>query len=130
MLPNTQLTLISVVLALAVGGIVTNDISGKLLRKLRLTQRTSRSSLWEDTFHNYGGVILVELGDGRRVEGWVHYYSDEPTPASLFLEKAAWVADDNTLIPIDGPGILITQELGIRTIEFLRWTVEPEKSGG
>jgi|ERR1700730_11920756 len=128
--PLAKLALISVVLALAVGGIVTNDISGKLFRKLRLTQRTSRSSVWGDTFHEYSGVILVELGDGRRVEGWVRYYSDEPTPASLFLENAAWVTDENTLIPIDGPGILITQELGIRSIEFLRWTVEPEKSGG
>jgi hypothetical protein len=128
--PLAELTLISIVLALAVGGIVTNDILGKLFRKLRLTQRTSRSSVWADTFHEHSGVILVELGDGRRVEGWVRYYSDEPAPASLFLEKAAWVTDANDLVPIDGSGILITQELGIRTIEFLRWTVqseEPEK---
>lgn len=127
--PLAELTLISVVLALAVGGLVTNDISGKAFRKLRLTQRTSRSSVWGDTFHEFGGVILVELGDGRRVEGWVRYYSDEPTPASLFLEKAAWVTDEDTLVPIDGAGILITQELGIRTIEFLRWTVQSEEPG-
>lgn len=92
---------------------------------VELQPKTSRSSVWGDTFHEYCGVILVELGDGRRIEGWVRYYSDEPTPASLFLEKAAWVTDENTL------NILITQELGIRTIEFLRWTIqaeEPEKS--
>lgn len=124
-----QLTFIAVVLALAVGGIVTNDLSGKLFRKLRLTQRTSRGSVWGDTFHDYGGVILVELGDGRRVEGWVRYYSDEPTPASLFLEQAAWVTDDNALVPIDGPGILISQEVGIRTIEFLQWTDQRDESG-
>jgi hypothetical protein len=129
--PLTELALISVGLALAVGGILTNDILGKLLRKLRLTQRTSRSSVWSDTFHEYYGVVLVELEDGRRVEGWLLHYSDEPDPASLFLGNAAWVTDDQTLVPIEGAGILITQKLGIRTIEFLRWTDqsnEPAKS--
>ncbi len=89
--PLAKLASISIILALAMSGIITNDLSGRLFRVLRLTQRTTRSSVWGDTFHDYGGVVLVELGDGRRVEGWVRYYSDEPTPASHFLYKAAWV---------------------------------------
>jgi hypothetical protein len=124
------LMLISVVLALAIGGIATNDLSGKVFRRLRLTQRTTRRSVWSDTFHDYGGIVLVELGDSRRVEGWVRYYSDEPTPASLFLERAAWVTDENTLTPIEGPGILITESIGIQTIEFLRWETQPEGGEG
>lgn len=124
--PLLQLALISAALALAISAIITNDISGKLLRKARLTQRTSRSSVWSDTFHDFSGVVLVELEDGRRVEGWVRYYSDEPMPASLFLERAAWVTDENTLVQINGPGILITENLGIQTIEFLQWGTQPE----
>jgi len=111
--------MIAVFLALLISCIITNDISGTLFRKLRLTQRTSRSSLWADVFHQYGGVVLVHLGDGRRVEGWLRYYSDEPAPSSLFLVNAAWVTDENKLILIDGPGIFITQEMDIRIIEFL-----------
>ena len=125
--PIAALALISVCLALSVGGIFTNDLSGRLFRKLRLTQRTSRSSVWSDTFHVCRGVVLVELADGRRVEGWLRYYSDEPMPSSLFLENAAWVTEDNQLVAIDGPGILITQESGIRTVEFLRQGNQPQE---
>jgi hypothetical protein len=123
-----ELALISVVLALAVGGIVTNDLSGRAFRWLRLTQRTSRLSVWSDVFHDYGGVVIVEIEDGRRVEGWIRYYSDEPSPASVFLENAAWIDDADNLVPIDGPGILITESLGIKTIEFLRWTAAEDTS--
>jgi Family of unknown function (DUF6338) len=112
-----KLAIISVVLALAVGATVTNDISGKFFRLIRSTQRTSRSSVWSDTFHVLSGWVEVELGDGRRVVGWLRYYSDEPEPTSLFLEKAYWVRDAER-VPIKGPGILITQKLGIRTVEF------------
>ena len=119
--PLLQLAAISSLLALLVGFIVTNDISGWVFRKLRLTQRTTRSSVWSDVFHELRGVVHVELGDGRRVIGWLRYYSDEPKDASLFLEKAAWVRTDNDeLIPIQGPGILITQHMGIKFVEFLR----------
>lgn len=113
-----QLCGISLILAFAIGGIVTNDISGRVFRYLRLTQRTTRSSVWSDTFHDMGGVILVELGDGRRVMGWLRYYSDEPKDSSLFLEKAAWL-DEGKTTAINGPGVLITRDLGINFIVFL-----------
>jgi len=119
--PLGELAAISIAIALSVGGIVTNDLSGRLFRKLRLTQRTTRSSVWSDAFHDTGGQIQVELGDGRRVIGWLRYYSDQPKDASLFLEKAAWVLDNCSLVPINGPGILITAELGIKWVEFLDW---------
>jgi hypothetical protein len=126
--PIAELALISFLLAAAIGGLVTNDLSGRLFRKLRLTQRTTRSSVWSDAFHDRGGVLQVELGDGRRVLGWLRYYSDEPQDSSLFLERANWVNEDLTLTPVDGPGILITKDLGINWIEFLdSRTEEPPK---
>ncbi len=94
----------------------------------RFVSRSSRSSVWSDAFHDRGGVLQVELGDGRRVIGWLRYYSDEPQDSSLFLEKANWVGEDSSLIPIDGPGILITKDLGINWVEFLdSSTAEPPK---
>jgi len=118
--PLVQLAAIACLLALLVGFTATNDISGWVFRKLRLTQKTTRSSVWSDVFHELHGVVHVELGDSRRVIGWLRYYSDEPKDASLFLEKAAWIKNEtNELIPIQGPGILITQEMGIKFVEFL-----------
>lgn len=117
--PLLELVAISLVLALAVGGIVTNDLSGRFFRWLRLTQRTTRSSVWSDAFHDRGGVVQVELGDKRRIMGWLRYYSDEPHDASLFLENAAWINDDLSLVHIPGPGILLTKDLGIQSVSFL-----------
>ena len=117
--PLAQLAIIATALGLALGGIITNDLTGKLFRKLRITQRTTRSSVWSDAFHDTGGVVQVQLGDGRQLMGWLRYYSDEPKDSSLFLEKAAWVTADSGTIPIHGPGILVTHKLGINWVEFL-----------
>ena len=129
--PLLELAAISLLLALMSGFVITNDISGWVFRKLRLTQKTTRSSVWSDAFHDLGGVVHVELGDGRRVMGWLRYYSDEPKDASLFLENAAWVnSDTNEVVPIQGPGILITRDMGIRFVEFLEsGRVAAEKTG-
>lgn len=125
--PVAWLALISITIAVGVGIVVTNDFSGKAFRKIRASQRTSRNSVWSDTFHEFSGVVQVELGDGRRIMGWLRYYSDEPEPSSIFLEKAAWITPDNKLVEIKGPGILITQKMGIRTVEFLH-PGNPDKS--
>jgi hypothetical protein len=106
-------------LALLIGWDSTNDLSGRVFRKLRLTQRTTRSSVWSDVFHEVSGIAQIELEDGRSLMGWISYYSDEPEDASVFLEKAAWITADHQLVPINGPGILITRNVGIKHIMFL-----------
>lgn len=106
-------------LAFLIGLDKTNDYSARLFRKLRLTQRTTHSSVWSDTFHGLKGVVQVELADGRRIVGWLRFYSDEPDDASLFLEKAHWITPDNKLVPVPGSGTLITQSCGIRYVMFL-----------
>jgi hypothetical protein len=113
------LVIIPVGLALLIGWDSTNDLSGRIFRKLRLTQRTTRSSVWSDVFHEVRGIAQIELEDGRSVMGWISYYSDEPEDASVFLEKAAWITSENQLVPINGPGILITRNLAIKHIMFL-----------
>ena len=95
---------------------------------IHATQRTTRSSVWSDVFHERRGVVLVELGDGRRVMGWIQHYSDDPKESSLFLEKAAWIDDAGENIEIQGGGILITKELGVKSIEFLNSTVAESKA--
>ena len=113
-----ELSAIAVAWAILVSIMWTNDVIGKVLRPLRITQSTSRRSVWINTFHEYSGYVLVELDAGRLVLGWVGYYSDG-MPASLFLEQAAWVTPDGERHHIDGPGILITETSGIKTISFL-----------
>ena len=61
-----------------------NKDGARFFRWARLTERTSRNSIWNDTFQDVqqqvdpeaGSIVQVELGDGRRVIGAVKFYSD------------------------------------------------------
>jgi hypothetical protein len=111
------LFLLSVIIAVISSTVWKHDWLGAALRKAHVTNRTSRPSVWNDVFDNYGGYALVELADGRLVLGWIHYFSDHP-PAALFLRDAAWVTSTGERLQLDGPGILITSECGIKTVSF------------
>jgi hypothetical protein len=91
------------------------------LRKLRITERTARNSIWNDAFQEIpSSFVLVQLSRDSSIIGFLRYYSDEQEDASLFLEDAAWIVDDSgTQSPIDGPGILLTKQAGIESVSFL-----------
>ena len=76
-----------------------------VLRKIGVTERTSRTSIWSDTFQEIvgGTTVQVVLADDRTVSGWVHYYSDDSGDSSLFLEKAEWI-DENNIRKYPSPG--------------------------
>jgi hypothetical protein len=113
------LPVIALVLSSLVSFAANNDYFGRFFRWLRVTRRTWRSSTWADVFHNFGGVVQVELSDGRCVLGWLKYFSDRPEDGTVFLEHAAWVDADGNLEQIRGPGILLTEKYGIRSVMFL-----------
>lgn len=100
----------------------------RFLRRLGLTERTSRNSIWNDTFQDeqqtkdpaLGTIVQVELKDGRSVMGVVSYYSDTADESSVFLRNAQWIdADSGEVIPIEGPGILLTRNAEITSVSFL-----------
>ncbi len=105
------LVAIPVVLAALVSLFLTNDFAGGFVRWCRLTHRTTRPSIWHDVFHQYSGYVLVELGDGRLVFGWVEFYSDFPNSPTLFLKDACWI-DHATgkRNQIAGAGLLVSGE--------------------
>ena len=109
---------IAVVLAFIVAFAINKDYLS-WLRNAGVTQRTFHVSVWSDTFHTFGGFVQVELGDGRRVMGYLRFYSDTAEESSLFLEDAAWIREDGEQFPINGPGMLLTKESGMRAILFL-----------
>jgi len=93
-----------------------------ILRLCGVTERTARSSIWNDIFQEVGGFVQVGFKDGKRLIGWVRYYSDDTNDSSVFLEDAAWVMENDEQQSIDGPGILLTKESAIETVSFLNWT--------
>jgi hypothetical protein len=94
-------------------------------RWMRVTERTARSTVWNDVFQETGGFVQVGISDGRSVLGWLRYYSDEASDPSLFLEDAAWVVKgedgSEAEIAIEGPGIFLTKETAIEYVIFLGW---------
>ena len=122
------------VLALSIGLLYSANLNHdwllRLLRKLSVTQRTARNSIWIDAFQDIpSSYVLVQLSGNRAVIGYLRYYSDEQDDASLFLEDAAWIVDDEgTQSPIEGPGILLTKQAGIESVSFLN-TGKSEPSG-
>jgi hypothetical protein len=94
----------------------------RILRAFRLTERTTRDSIWNDILESEvidNQPVQVELGDGRNVLGVLLYYSDASEDGSLYLRQASWVDPNGHLVPIPGPGILLTKSSGIRSVSLL-----------
>jgi hypothetical protein len=114
------LLLIAITLALLVSLSITNDLHMRLARLLKFTERTSRPTIWNDVFYGNARFVQVQFVDGRKIIGEILFFSDTPEEASLFLENAAWIGEDNSTTDIPGPGILITKNMPIETIMFLK----------
>lgn len=112
---------IAVLFGLGMTGYINLD-GNRFFRKVKLTERTARRSIWNDIFQSEAEtqqIVQVELDGGRSVLGIVTYYSDDATDCSVYLEQASWVNEDGDVIPIPGPGILLTKNAGIKSISFL-----------
>ena len=127
--PTDVLVLLAlgVAIGILIGFSITNDVHGKVFRVLRLTNRTSRPSIWLDVFSEVKDYVQVEFEDGRSLIGWPRYFSDSPEESSLFLENAAWIKPDGTTVEIPGSGILVTKEMPVEAIMFLRAGTRPSR---
>jgi len=134
---------ISVVTGLGIGLFKNKDLHMRFARRLGLTRRTSRASIWLDIFHDkyskknereiknreniYGAYVIVFLKDGRRVYGWPEYFSDDYNDGPvLFLTNAAWISDDGNEVEIPYPGILINGS----QIELIQFYMAEDMKGG
>ncbi|HUA98579.1 MAG TPA: DUF6338 family protein [Terracidiphilus sp.] len=111
------------VLAVVLGTLYSASINHNWLtspfRWLRVSERSARSSVWNDVFSDIEGFVQVGISGGRSVIGWIRKYSDEDEAHEVFLEEAAWVDSDGKEFPIHGPGVLLTKNLGIEYVMFL-----------
>lgn len=119
----TQLVVLAVssfVLGVFYAANINRDWLMGLFRWMGVTDRTARSSIWNDVFQEIErSFVQVGLPGDIQVVGWLRYYADEAKDSSLFLEDAAWYDKDGTEHVIDGPGILLTKNVGIQYVLFL-----------
>ncbi|EJK2116914.1 hypothetical protein NK428_003863 [Vibrio navarrensis] len=129
---STDKWLISITIILCVifpliwGAITHYDWHMKLLRKLRLTNKTSRQTAWDDVFSNEVRFLSLHLKDGRTVVGWPTYFSNDPDEGFIYLTQAAWVDDEGKYIETNSHGILFHKE----HIEFIEFMQHPEEEQG
>ena len=120
---NRLLGLAALTVLFSIGGALYINRDGNwLFRKIKVTERTSRRSIWNDIFQKEAKkiqVVQVELGDGRSILGLLTYYSDAAEECSVYIEQASWVGQDGSLIGIPGPGILLTKNANIQSISLL-----------
>ena len=127
--PDTGLILLtllySVVLPIIWGSIVHYDLHMKLFRKAKITDRTSRDTVWDDVFTNEKRFITIHLKDERRIAGWPLYYSTNKDDGFLYLSQAAWINEKNEEIETESHGFLISREM-VELIEFMNNSNEKE----
>ncbi|MCG9731359.1 DUF6338 family protein [Shewanella sp. Isolate13] len=114
------LTLISsVFLPIVVGAFLHHDLHMRVLRFLKVTNKTSRDTAWDDVFTNTDRYITVHLKNGNRLTGWPMYYSNSPDEGFLYIYEPAWVDDDNQYLETNSHGVLVNKD-EIEFVEFLK----------
>jgi hypothetical protein len=107
-------------LGLLISASITNDWHMWLLRKLHVTERTARPTIWNDVFHKFSTYVQINFQDGRTLIGKPTFFSDTPDESSVFLTKAAWVKPDGVTVDIPDPGILVMKSMPIESIMFMK----------
>ena len=114
------LTLISsVTLPIVVGAFLHHDLHMRVLRFLKVTNKTSRDTAWDDVFTNTDRYITIHLKNGNRLTGWPMYYSNSPDEGFLYVYEPAWVDDDNQYLETNSHGVLVNKD-EIEFVEFLK----------
>ncbi len=121
--PGRLVGLAAITLLFSIAGTTYFNLDGnRLLRKLKLTERTTRRSIWNDIFEKEAKrvqVVQVELADGRSILGLLTYYSDSADDCSVYIEQASWVDSAGHSTAIPGPGILLTKNATIKVFSLL-----------
>jgi hypothetical protein len=81
------LSIASLVFGIAYAASINHDWIMRFFRWIRVTDRTSKNTIWNDVFGQIGGWVQVGLTDAVIVKGWLAYYSDNPERHRCFLNK-------------------------------------------
>ncbi|MBM3333684.1 hypothetical protein FJY63_03395 [Candidatus Sumerlaeota bacterium] len=114
---------LSVIVPFIGGFLFTTDLHMALLRKLRITGKTARETVWLDVFSDQKRFVIVNLKSGRRVFGWPMYYSNTPEEGMLYLQQPAWIDADQQYVDLDIHGLFLVKG-EIEYIEFTHVTAD------
>ena len=122
--------ILMIIVPLIIAAFYHNDIYMKLLRKLKITTKSSRPNTWADVFISHDRYIVAHLKDGRRVRGYPSRFSTDPEEGFVYLFNPAWINDDHEnedetdYFETNAHGFLVNRS----EIELIEFTLNPNES--
>ena len=121
------LFIISVILPILIGVNVNTDLFMKILRKLKITKKTSRDNIWIDVFSDKERYIIVNFKDGKRLLGFPEYFSDNSEDGMIYVTVPSWIDDKGNETEIKVDGVFLIDKSSIDFIEFFYKTKHKEE---
>jgi hypothetical protein len=92
----------------------------RLLRWLRVTNRTGENLVWAETLTKASkqSYAVVACKDSSRFMGVIDTFSEEAGNYEILLGNASQVQPDGTLLAVEGEGVLLTRENPIIRVEL------------
>ena len=114
----------SVLLAFAVGLLfawfANTDICHRLLRKWKITSRTSFPSEWFSAFSREPRWVVLHLSGDRRLYGWPEEWPDHPDVGCFVIDQPEWLLDDGQRAPLYGVDKTLVSAADVEMVEFLK----------
>ena len=76
-----------------IGMVYFSDLLHSLLRRAKITTKTSQPNTWSDAFSSQDRYVIITLKDKRRVRGYPMMFSTDSEEGYLYLFNPAWVND-------------------------------------
>lgn len=108
----------SLLYAITFSATVHHDLHMKVFRYIKLTDKTSRQTAWDDVFTEQKKFIVCHLSDDRRIYGWPMYYSNDKDEGFIYLYKPSWISNDDKYIECNTHGLLLRNE-DVTYVEFI-----------
>jgi len=124
---QTTKTLWSIALAVIIGMawsyLYNNDKLHRILRRFKITNKTSYPSEWFGTFAESRDYVMLYLKDTRRIIGWPAIWPASSKQGHFVLRQARWIViDDGKPDRVSSPAvdkIMIDVET-VEMVEFLK----------
>jgi hypothetical protein len=106
-------------LPVALSTAIERDLLLSLARRVGITTRTGRASVWLDVLSEEAHVML-HFRDGRKVIGWPSFYSDSAEEGMIFLQSPTWVSEDGARIPMNVDGLFACNRSELKFLTIVR----------
>lgn len=115
---------VTAVLAIALGvilaGTTNTDVMHLMVRRLKLTNRTSHPSEWFYVFSQNRTFVILHFKDGRRLYGWPKEWPTDPGKGQFYIMLPTWIAGENERIEAPELDGILVPATDIAWVEFIK----------